>query len=38
MIPAVDSTAFARGTEPTLQFFTIDQPGSLAQYRGDWEL
>jgi hypothetical protein len=35
MTPTIDATAFDRGTDPVLQFFTIDQARSIVQYRGD---
>ena len=38
MTPTIDSSAFDRGTDPILQFFTIDQARGIAQYRGDSEL
>ena len=38
MIPTIDSTAFDRGTDPILQFLTVDQARGITQYRGDSEL
>ena len=38
MTPTIDSLAFDRGTDPILQFFTVDQARGIAQYRGDSEL
>jgi hypothetical protein len=35
MIPTIDATAFDRGTDPILQFFTMDQARGIVQYRGD---
>ena len=35
MTPTIDATAFDRGTDPILQFFTVDQARGIVQYRGD---
>lgn len=38
MASSIDSSAFDRGTDPILQFFTVDQARGIVQYRGDAEL
>ncbi len=38
MSTAIDSTAFDKGTDPILKFFTIDQARAIVSYRGDAEL
>ena len=38
MTTSIDSTAFDRGTDPLLQFFTVDQARGIVQYRSDCEL
>lgn len=38
MSTSIDSDAFERGTDPILQFFTVDQARGLVQYRGDAEM
>ena len=35
MSTAIDTDAFDRGTDPILQFFTVDQARGIVQYRGD---
>ena len=35
MTTAIDTTAFNRGTDPILQFFTVDQARGIVEYRGD---
>jgi hypothetical protein len=35
MVTMVDSAAFDRGTDPILNFFSIEQARALAAYRGD---
>jgi len=35
MSTTIDATAFDRGTDPILQFFTVDQARGIVQYRGD---
>ena len=35
MTPTIDTDAFDRGTDPILQFFTVDQARGIVQYRGD---
>lgn len=35
MSTIIDDAAFNRGTDPILQFFTIDKARGLVQYRGD---
>jgi hypothetical protein len=35
MTPTIDADAFDRGTDPILQFFTVDQARGIIQYRGD---
>jgi hypothetical protein len=35
MSSAIDTDAFDRGTDPILQFFTVDQAKGIVQYRGD---
>lgn len=35
MSTSIDATAFDRGTDPILQFFTVDQARGIVQYRGD---
>ena len=34
----IDSTAFDQGTDPILQFFTIDQAREIVNFRGDAQL
>jgi hypothetical protein len=38
MTTSIDSDAFDRGTDPILQFFTVDQARGIVQYRGDAEM
>ena len=38
MATSIDSDAFDRGTDPILQFFTVDQARGIIQYRGDAEM
>jgi len=38
MSTTIDATAFDRGTDPILQFFTVDQARGIVQYRGDADL
>ena len=38
MNSTLNSTAFNRGVEPILQFFTVDQARGIVQYRGDSQL
>lgn len=35
MSTTIDTTAFNRGTDPILQFFTVDQAREIVEYRGD---
>jgi selenocysteine lyase/cysteine desulfurase len=35
MSTTIDMTAFNRGTDPILQFFTVDQAREIVEYRGD---
>lgn len=35
MTLTIDTAAFDRGTDPILQFFTLDQARGIVQYRGD---
>ena len=35
MATTVDSAAFDRGTDPILDFFSVEQARALAAYRGD---
>ena len=35
MMATIDADAFDRGTDPILQFFTVDQARGIVQYRGD---
>jgi hypothetical protein len=35
MSTSIDTDAFDRGTDPILQFFTVDQARGIVQYRGD---
>ena len=34
----LDANAFDRGTDPILQFFTVEQARDIVQYTGDLEL
>jgi selenocysteine lyase/cysteine desulfurase len=38
MTSTIDSTAFNRGTDPILQFITVDQARDIVEFRGDAEL
>lgn len=38
MSTTVDSTAFDKGTDPILSFFTIDQARDIVNFRGDAQL
>lgn len=38
MTPSMDNTAFDRGTDPILRFFTVAQARGIVEYRGDSEL
>jgi hypothetical protein len=38
MSTTINATAFNRGIDPILQFFTVDQARDIVQYRGDSEL
>ena len=38
MSTTINATAFNRGLDPILQFFTEDQARGIVQYRGDKEL
>ena len=38
MSTTVDSTAFDKGTDPILKFFTIGQAREIVNFRGDAEL
>ena len=38
MTASIDSDAFDRGTDPILQFFTVDQAKGIVQYRGNPEM
>ncbi len=38
MSTTINATAFDRGIDPILQFFTMDQARDIVQYRGDAEL
>jgi len=38
MTTTIDSTAFNRGTDPILQFITVDQAREIVEFRGDAEL
>ena len=38
MSTTLNSTAFNRGVDPILQFFTVDQARGIVQYRGDSQL
>lgn len=35
---SIDNSAFDRGTDPILQFFTVDQARGIVAYRGDDKL
>jgi hypothetical protein len=35
MAPTIDLMAFDRGTDPILEFFSVDQARALVAYRGD---
>jgi hypothetical protein len=35
MTSTIDITAFNRGTDPILQFITVDQARAIVQFRGD---
>ena len=35
MSATIDAQAFNRGTDPILQFLTVDQARSIVEYRGD---
>lgn len=35
MSTTIDATAFNRGTDPILQFFTVDQARGIVLFRGD---
>ena len=38
MSTIINATAFNRGIDPILQFFTVDQARDIVQHRGDSEL
>ena len=38
MTTTIDSTAFNRGTDPILQFITVDQAREIVDFRGDADL
>mgnify|MGYP002631142715 CR=1 FL=1 len=38
MTTTIDSTAFNRGTDPILQFITVDQAREIVEFRGDADL
>ena len=38
MSTTINATAFNRGIDPILQFFTVDQARDIVQYRGDSDL
>ena len=38
MSTIINATAFNRGIDPILQFFTVDQARDIVRYRGDSEL
>jgi len=38
MNTTIDSTAFDKGTDPILKFFTIDQARQIVDFRGDAQL
>ena len=38
MTNSIDADAFDRGTDPILQFFTVEQARGIVQYRGDSEM
>ena len=38
MSTIINATAFNRGIDPILQFFTVDQARDIVQYRGDSDL
>ena len=38
MSPTINATAFNRGIDPILQFFTEDQAREIVKYRGDSQL
>jgi len=38
MSTTVDTTAFDKGTDPILKFFTIDQARQIVDFRGDAQL
>ena len=33
--PTIDATAFDRGMDPIIKFFTVEQARAIVQYRGD---
>ncbi len=38
MRTTIDATAFNRGTDLILQFFTVEQAQGIVQFKGDFEL